>query len=196
MLTGLLPPLKKAPTFPKTEQLFPGLFSVAAGSFRYYIQIFPMASAAAAAFEEVSERELAHILEYVGQGQHLYICGVNRALHAQNHKPRDDARRTKCKTNDAAIFASASRLQLATQNGFSLHDKQRRAGRHACKAVLHEAKRLGLPFDEELCRGAVRSGDVLKVRWLVEEQLVTLPADIAVQAAECGFLDMLKLIEV
>ena len=121
-------------------------------------------------FEAVCERELAALLLYVGQHQHLYICGVNKAFHARYHKVKDENGGVQCTTSYRAVFESTTRLALAVKCGVMLNSLQYEAGRYGNIEVLQAAQTLGFAITNDVVRGAARSGVLSKLRWLDEEQ--------------------------
>ena len=154
-------------------------------------------------FDAMCEREqLQAVLAYVGSDQHLYTCGVNRAFRTHYHKKRsiaaddagelNDQPRCCCITSVEAVFASASCLRMAVQCGFELQTPTFRAGQHASIETLATAKQLGLLLGETVCSGAASSGRLQKLRWLVEDQRVTLPGGIAWYAAKSGSVEMMQ----
>ena len=150
---------------------------------------------AAADFEAVCERELAAVLLYVGPHQHLYICVVNRALHAQYHKVKDENGGVHCKTSYRAVFESVSRLTLAVQCGLMLNHQQYRAGRYASIEVLQAARALGLFFTSHVVRGAAHSRSLLKLRWLVEDRKALPGCGIGEEIAETGSVEMMQWLQ-
>ena len=108
-------------------------------------------AAAVADFGTVCERELASLLDFVGTDQHLYICGVNKAMQSHYHKPKDkNTEIVLCKTSYKAVFESVSRLNLAVQHGLQLDGLSYEAGRYASIEVLQAAQTQGLKFPEHL----------------------------------------------
>ena len=167
-------------------------------SFRFSVLLSATDAAAAATlteaadFEAVCTRELAALLSFVGEHQHLYICGVNRAFHTQYHKTKAGGRRFLCRTSYRAVFESASRLTLAVQCGLVLNRLQYEAGRYASIEVLQAALSLGLLMTGDVVRGAVHSGVLSKSQWLADEQKVALSDDLADETAKTGSVEIMQ----
>ena len=154
-------------------------------------------------FDALCEREqLQAVLAYVGSDQHLYTCGVNKAFRAHYHRKRstaaDAVKREKlsrcCNTSVEAVFASPSSLRMAVDHGFNLNsqDYAAEAGRYATIDTLEVVKQLGLVLNGDVCTGAARAGSLPTLRWLVEDQRVTLPANITESAAISGSVEVMQ----
>jgi hypothetical protein len=102
-------------------------------------------------------------------------------------------------TSLQAVFASSSRVRLAiaTETGleFSAVDHpdnwriQFYAGWFADVATLLVARELGLPFSDRVVTGAVVSGSISKLDWLLTEQHCPIPEHIT---SQCESIEMLR----
>jgi hypothetical protein len=102
-------------------------------------------------------------------------------------------------TSLKAVFASPSRVQLAiaTKTGleFSTFDHpdnwriQFRAGCFADASTLLAARDLGLPFSSRVAMGAVESGNISKLVWLLTDQHCPVPEHII---SYCESIEMLR----
>eukprot|EP00953_Heterococcus_sp_UTEX-ZZ885_P015807 8906-Heterococcus_DN1.PRE.9 len=100
-------------------------------------------------------------------------------------------------TSHGAVFAAPSRVLWAIDSGFSLKVDRWRvqhwAGWHAnveTLIVLHEI--YGMQWTEAVSRGAAESGDVDKLRWLLDEQHCPQAEDICDHAAMSGNTEALE----
>ena len=143
---------------------------------------------------DVLDKVLAVVLSFVGPDEHLFICGISKAYHAEYHinrlKAEDSNRPHRCGTSHQAAFASPSRLRLAVQCGFALRNNQFLAGKVASIDTLMTARQLGLSLDVQTAWGAAASGDLAKLRWLTEEHALTLSHSTVSHAAQSGCIEM------
>ena len=166
---------------------------------------------AAADFETVCELELGRILGILGPSQHLFVCGVSKTFHTRCHKPKDEATGDiQCRTSARAVFSSVSRLTMAVHSGLKLNQDfangpgiffdrgvrslcmHYKAGRYGSIPVLQSAIMLGLVLSTRVLCGAVRTGHMETVRWLVEEHRVEMLAIVAEEAGYNGSVHMIE----
>jgi Ankyrin repeats (3 copies) len=112
---------------------------------------------------------------------------------------RRGARTTPCDqrtTLMSAAFQSSSRLELAAQCGLQLSGDTGRlqyiARLYADVSVLSLAEKHGVPLSYGAGSGAVESGRVNVVDFLIQEQHCELPGDADCYAARAGDVDMLQ----
>jgi hypothetical protein len=156
---------------------------------------------------------LQRIIDYVGPGNFAYLCPVSMewaiaAMSVEEHRLRNYSRFYKSfvlydigprETLFSAVFASPATLRHAhTWGRLNLAEYEsdwleRLAGRYASIETLKVAQELGMSFT--LCPyvvlGAAESGDIEKLRWLLDEQHCEVPPSLSKSAARSGSTAML-----
>jgi hypothetical protein len=153
---------------------------------------------------------LLHVLKNVGPGQHLFISAVSEAWRERYKRVAsvqtstltryrvDAARAAEAVTSQmtlySAVFASASRVQLAYDISLSFEDvnMQRMAGRVGDVCTLQVAHKLGLQLTDYVLIGIVEAASVPKLEWLHTQQGYELPEYISRYAATSGSIDTLR----
>jgi hypothetical protein len=156
-----------------------------------------------------SEAVVQQVLSYVGPGQWL-ICGLIskkwRELYAEVQSIEQEVydrydrpfRRTITArmTTYSAVFASASRVELASKCGLKLRSRekylQRAAARYGDAETLITARKLGMPWSDGLINSIAEQGDLPKLQALDAKYKCRLPVEITAFAASSGSVDMLK----
>jgi hypothetical protein len=151
---------------------------------------------------------LLHVLNILGPGHHLFISAVSKAWregykrvasvqvaeipwnyykHAVMHMVTPQT--TLC----SAVFASASRVTLAHEHGFTFDNTEveRIAGRVADVATLQAARELGLTL-AYVWFGAAESASISKLQWLYSEHRCGLRHILSSYAARYGSIDVLR----
>jgi hypothetical protein len=152
---------------------------------------------------------LGEVLEFVGSGQFAFVAAVSKSFRAAMLKVAlywmDDYTEAgdnvevevlPTMTTHESIFETPSRLRWAIESGFILMTDswrvQHRAGWYAAAEtllMLHES--YGLQWTESISRGAAESGNVIKLRWLSDEQHCPQAEDIGDYAAASGVIETL-----
>jgi hypothetical protein len=158
-----------------------------------------------------SEAVVQQVLSYVGPGLWL-ICALinkNHELYAevqsieqvvQVYKDlggwRPERRTITARmTTYSAIFASASRVEMARMSGLKLRSRggylQGAAATNGDAETLIAAHKLGLPWTDCLINLIAEQGDLRRVQVLYENKC-RLPVEVSLFAARSGSVDMLK----
>jgi hypothetical protein len=163
---------------------------------------------------------LNRVLSYVGPEQHIFISPVCKAWRAAYRKVPavdHDSNHILCEqhaqscitiTSRAQVFASASRVRAAHAHGFKWDPPLTEyswegrglavAGSRGTREALLAAKELGMPWTQQITRGATRAPQSLqKLQWLVTEAGCPWDAKTQVSAASfSGELDTLRWLKV
>eukprot|EP00953_Heterococcus_sp_UTEX-ZZ885_P018774 10486-Heterococcus_DN1.PRE.1 len=152
---------------------------------------------------------LQQILAYAGAGQYLFIGPVSRAFRESYNATPDIKVESvdtgeqitvgRCTTRLAAVFQSATRVQLAHACGLQLHTTAKSstalhyiAGETADEPTLLEANRLGLPKSIDVSSGAAGAPNLAKLKWMVTEQHYPISVHTTEAAARCGSVAVLE----
>eukprot|EP00953_Heterococcus_sp_UTEX-ZZ885_P004770 3062-Heterococcus_DN1.PRE.2 len=155
---------------------------------------------------------LLHVLNILGPGHHLFVSAVSKAWRESYRKIANVQIPDLTSDYDeepflitviqeetlfSAVFASASRVNLAFTHGLPFDDLslQRIAGRVADIPVLQAARELGLAFTEELLVGAAEAALVPKLQWLHIAQGCRLRQGLTCFAARSGSTSMLRCLK-
>jgi hypothetical protein len=142
-------------------------------------------------------------------GQHLFISAVSKAWRDMHKRVGSVQTRglsrfcdseallctiTSQMTLYSAVFASASRVNLAHENGlvFDNAKLQRISGKVGDIITLQAACGHGLQLTDEVLIGAADAASVPKLQWLHTQQGCPLPRGICDWAAKSGSIDTLK----
>lgn len=131
---------------------------------------------------------LSEVLAFVGPGQFAFVGAVCKsftagALRVASYERMDynetgldvDVDLLPDMTTHEAIFASPSRVLWAIESGFRLQTDscrvQQWAGWHGDVETLSMLRNTyRMPWSESTSRGAAESGNIVKLRWLLDEQ--------------------------
>jgi hypothetical protein len=99
-----------------------------------------------------------------------------------------------------AVFASAARVTLAYELGLRFDtdnaESQFYTGSElACKPVLAEAHRLGMPFSSTLLNGAASAGELCTVIWLYTEHACAITRLTTICSAKGGQIEVLRWLQ-
>jgi hypothetical protein len=140
---------------------------------------------------------LHSIFGYVGPRDWLFVAAVSSLWRDWYLKAAASTAKSTG-TCYAAVFASASRVQLAFENGLHLKridntTLQYRAGKHGSASALIHAELLGLPVSDVVFEGAAESGCLAKVDSLhLHTQRRQLPERISSHAAKSGSIELIS----
>jgi hypothetical protein len=150
------------------------------------------------------------MLNILGPGQHLFISAVSKAwresyarvasiqmtglLYRDLHDETVLRTVTAQMTLGSAVFASASRVNLAHERGLTFDNKklQRVAGKVADVPTLRATHELGLELRYQVLSGAAEAASLPKLQWLHTTQGCPLYADVTYLAARVGSVDTLR----
>jgi hypothetical protein len=140
---------------------------------------------------------LHSILGYVGPGNWLFVSAVSSLWRAWYRRAMASMAAEATFTCYAAVFASASRVQLAFANGLRLNRAntalQYRAGKHGSVSALVHAALLGLPLSDAVFEGAAESGCLAKMTSLhLDNKRAQLPERICDYAAKSGSIELMS----
>eukprot|EP00953_Heterococcus_sp_UTEX-ZZ885_P005693 3530-Heterococcus_DN1.PRE.5 len=159
-----------------------------------------------------SEAVVQQVLSYVGPGQWLICALVSKKWHELYAEVQSIKQEVKgdldrwlsrsctiiaSMTLYSAVFASASRVELARSCGLKLRSRERRlqlaAGRHGDAETLLAARKLGMPWADCLLNSIAEQRDLAKLQVLYETKKCRLPIDISAYAACSGSTKLLWL---
>jgi hypothetical protein len=152
---------------------------------------------------------LKQVLSYAGAGEFIFYAPISklwlecyRAVPAHEMKKDDTIRQEQDldvlpqMTLRRAVFASAARVKLAHQLGLQFGTECLQLhfylGLLACKAVLTEAHRLGMPVSASTLNGAAFSGELSAVIWLHTEHSCALNHNTILCCARTGQIEVLR----
>jgi hypothetical protein len=178
------------------------------------------AMSAAASDTLSNEGIMQHIFEYAGAGRWLYLAKVSkkwRACYSRSHSTRHSIRDRAQYTAYRESFESQATLQQALDSGLqwgasrdlSFSEGLKRswrlphiAGQYASLNVLIAAISYGMPCASSsnyktvpVLAGALESGSLEKVKWLLEHQQCPRTGDLMSAAAKSGVVDVVQYLQ-
>jgi hypothetical protein len=152
---------------------------------------------------------LNQVLSYAGAGEWIFYALISklwlecyRAVPAHDLQEADTVKRehdlpvVPQMTLRRAVFSSAARVKLAHELGLQFGNDSAEVqvfiGSVACRTVLAEAHRLGMPFTTNTLNGAALSGELSTVIWLHIEHNCAFSCEISGYSAMSGQVEVLQ----